>query len=208
MKNLLTMGCLLIMAVFLTGCGNTSTNGNVSSRQDASTKTSFSSKKMTQEEWLEKLTELSEKIQNGEITPEEAKEMNAKIQANIETTSEMMKRTLSNISQFDGMPRWAKALNITEPKGVSLVVEDSEIRKEWNGYSEGFTAVYNGDAEKLFSEAKRLAEELGLEVELEQEGLLIVSGDIDKYSVSITVADNGNGVEMIYVASDVSELGK
>jgi len=192
-----------MLTISLTACGETSTKeGNL--KQESSKKISKSSKKMSQEDGLEKLMEISEKLMNDEITSEDAKKMQKEIKANMESKEESMKRTTSNISDFDGMPSWAKSLNISEPEGVSLIAEESSIIKAKGAYSDGFTAVYEGNQETLISEAKKIGKELNLKIDFEEVNVLMISGEVDKYSVGISITDNGDGARMIYSASDLS----
>ena len=204
MKKLLSIGFVLMMAISLTACGSGANNGGDSAKK--SSEVAKSSGKISREEGVKKLEALAEKIQNGEITAEEYKKQSKEISKNMETTGEMMKRTNDNISTFDGMPSWAKAVNINEPKGLTLIASKSSITKAKGSYPDGFSAVYEGDKETLISEAKRITKELNLKTDFEDaaSGTFMAAGDVDKYTVAISIANNKEGMKMYYSATDLT----
>jgi len=148
--------------------------------------------------------ELSEKIMNGEINSEEAKKMKEEIKNSMETQEESLARVNDNISMFTEMPIWAKELKIEEPKGLNLIASKSNIITAKGAYSDTFNTTYTGDKDKLMSEAKRISEKLNLEIDSDTD-LFMSSGEVGKYTVLITVSDNGEGFEMIYSATDLTK---
>jgi hypothetical protein len=56
------------------------------------------------------MMDISEQLMNGEITQDEANKKMGKINSNMETQEDMMKDIYKNVSNFDGLPKWAKKL--------------------------------------------------------------------------------------------------
>lgn len=190
MKKTYLLLLVFTLSLVLTACGGSS-NG---------------SSKLTLEEGQEQLIEISESLMNGEITSQEAKEMQNKLKDNMESQNELLIRTNNNITAFKAVPSWAKSLNILEPKGLVLVDSDSRVVKEGSGYTDSFITLYKGDPELLMSEGKRITKDLGLQIDYDESGIFMSAGSVDKYTVSITVSDNGKGLRMDYSATDLSNI--
>lgn len=178
-----------MLSISLTACGGASKDGGNPAKKSVTT-----SKKMSQEDGIGKLMEISEKLMNGDITPEEAQKMQKDIKDNMESQEELMKRTVNNISDFKGIPSWAKKLGAPEVKGLALDPAQSTVVEAGNGYIQHFEAIYTGPKEKVLEEAKRIGDELGLKKSLEMEGLLTLDGNLsDGYTSSVQVTYKPEG---------------
>ncbi len=200
MKKNIIIGLVVLLAI---GAGIMFMGGDSDKKSSNENGIFSSSKKLSRDEGISKLEALAEKIQNGEITSEEYKKLAAEIKSQMESQEESMKNTNDNISEFNGMPSWAKALNIVEPKGLTLITEESNITKAKDAYPDMFSAVYTGNIKKLISESKRISQDLGLKIDTESDDGFMASGDVDKYQVDITVVNNGTP-KMFYNATDIT----
>jgi len=163
-----------------------------------------SGNKMTQEEGMEKLGALSEKIQNGEITPEEYKKQSKEISKNMETTTEMMKRTNNYLSDFDKLPSWATAVGMIEVKGLKLNQSRSEISKGdvKQHVPKSFMAHYKGTAEEVMAEGNRLVKELGLKKNFgDVKNGIVASKKIGDIYINLGVRTDVNEPFLSYSAS-------
>jgi len=185
MRNTTKTGLIIVTVLLtttLTACGTDETN-----REET-----------TIEQAENKQMKIIELVENGDITEEEAAAMYADIADNTETKEEEMKRNLDNISDFTGLPSWAISVGMIEPTGLTFIPEDSSITEADGSYTDSFVAMYKGDSDKIFEEARSLAKELDLEISMDMETLLMADGNLGKYSVSLVVADNGDGVQLTY----------
>lgn len=198
MKKMFSIGFVLMLTILISACGNIPTeNGSPSSSSEKVNK----SQKMKKEDGVSKLMELTEQMQSGDITKEEFDKKRKEISANMETTEEMLIRTNSNISEYNELPDWAKEIGLTEPNGLTMVSAESNIIAAKDLYMDSFGTVWEGEPEVLISEAKKIMESAGLNIEYEDENTLMISGNISNYTVTITVVDNGKGVRMYYSAA-------
>ncbi len=147
-KNILAI-ILISLLMTLTSCGWESNN-----------------KKISIDEAIDKQMELIEKVQNGEITEEQAAEESKKIKDNTETKEDYSKRENNNISSFEGMPNWAIKAWIIEPNGLKIVENESSITEyDADKYmTDAVNAVYSWDTTKILTEAKRITNELNLTI--------------------------------------------
>jgi len=203
MKKLLSIGFVLMMAVSLTACGSGASNGGNSAKK--SSEIAKSSGKMTQDEGQEKLGALAEKIQNGEITPEEYKKQSKEISKNMETTDEMMKRTNDYLSDFDELPAWATAVGMTEVKGLKLDQSRSDVSKgdAKQHVPRSFMAYYKGTAEEVMAEGNRLVKELELEKGFgDMENGIVASKEIGDISLTLSVRADVDEPFLSYSANE------
>jgi len=203
MKKILSIGFVVVLAMSLTACSNKTDDG-ANPTKKSSKVTTTSSKKMTQEEGAEKLGVLSEKIQNGEITSEEYKKQSKEISKNMETTTEMMKRTNDYLSDFDGLPSWATAIGMIEVKGLKLDQSRSDISKGDNKQHvpKSFIAHYKGTAQEVMSEGNRLVEELKLEKNFgDMENGIVASKEVGDIFINLSVRTDVDEPFLSYNAS-------
>lgn len=163
-------------------------------------------KTLNYEDAQNRVMEIADKVMSGELSSEEADKLYKEISDNMQSQEDYLKEEYDNVSDFNGIPSWAKSVGIKEPSGLSLIKEESSIIKEDDHYSDSFITVYSGDSEMVLTEAKRITEELNLNVEFEMENVFMSSGKAGKYSVSIAAADNGDGMKMVFSASDLTKF--
>ena len=195
MKKILLIAFTLILSISLTACGGASKDKGNSEKQSVST-----AKKMDLEEGQNKLMEISDKIMNGEITPEEAEKMQKEIKDNMDSQEEFMKRTNDNISEFKTVPVWAKKIGAPEVNGLTLDPARSTVVEAGNGYIQHFEAIYTGSKEEVLAEANRIGDKLGLKTTLEIEGLLTLDGDLSNgYTATVQVTyDSESNATLTY----------
>ena len=148
MKKLLIMAMAILPILLLTGCG------------------SNKSEQISIEDGQEQMIELSEQLMNGEISQEEANEKMEYIKENMESVENTMKDTYENISDFDGLPKWAKNLWIYEIKWFDLVDWESSVTEYDKHYGiwESISLVYTYDDEDdAIKAAEKLASSIGIE---------------------------------------------
>jgi len=203
MKKVILMGVVVMLAVSLTACGSKTDDGGNTAKKSA--KVTKSSKKMTREEGAEKLGVLSEKIQNGKITAEEYKKQSEEISKNMETTTEMMKRTNNYLSDFDKLPSWATAVGMVEVKGLKLDQSKSEISKgdAKQQVPKSFMAYYKGTAEEVMAEGNRLVKELELKKNFgDMENSIVASKEIGDIHINLGVRTDVDEPFLSYSASN------
>jgi len=203
MKKLLSIGFVFVLAISLTACGSGASNGDNPAKKSSGI--AKSSGKMTRDEGQEKLMALSEKLMNGEITPEESKKLQKEIQSNMETTDEMMKRTNNYLSDFDKLPAWATAVGMIEVKGLKLDQSRSDISKGDNKQHvpRSFMAYYKGTAEEVMAEGNRLVKELKLEKNFgDMENGIVASKEFGDISLSLGVRTDVDEPFLSYSASE------
>ena len=95
------------------------------------------------------------------------------------TGVQALKEQQSDVSDFKGIPSWAKDLGALEPKGLTLDSEISTIIEEnaEEGMNKSFSAHYNGKPDILMSEAKRLVKALNGTITDEEEDYLLADGN-------------------------------
>ena len=76
-----------------------------------------------------------------------------------------------NISDFAGMPNWAKKAWIIEPKGLKIIDNESTITKyDFEKYmTDSVTATYSWDKDEILKEARRIAKELNIEINFDED---------------------------------------
>ena len=159
-KTIFITALLLIVTLTLTGCKS---------------KEERAMEMMGQQ--FEKMSEIQEKLMRGEITEEEAERM-----------AEEMVPT-GAVSQRDmpkGLPRWAKNLGLSEPKGMELDRPNSYETSIGNQYEtfDSIDLVYRGDFETARSEAARIAEETNMPM-VKLFGMLVDYEDLVQYGNAI-----------------------
>jgi hypothetical protein len=199
MKKILSIGFLFLFAIALTGCDKDKTTETTNK-----TRNKISNTQLSREDGENKLIELMEQMQNGEITPDEFKKKNKEITNNTETAEEMMKRTNSNISDFTGIPSWASTAGAIATNGLTLIQAESSITTKKDDYPNSFTATYEGDIDTMKSEAKRLATELKLNIDHEDTKTFLATGKLaETYDVIISLYLYKNGIiRMGYTVSE------
>jgi len=202
MKKTLLFSLLFIFAITLSACGANTTKNDLNKSE------SSSSKKISQEEGETKLMDLMEQMENGEISKDEYVKKSKEIKNNIESTETALKKANDNISDFKGLPSWAIKAGIVEPKGLTIIPEESSIMKANKNYSDSFAATYKGDKKAVFSEVKRITENLGLNIDIDLPDVYMASGEVDIYTVNVSTAKSKNVWNLILSASDLSEQGK
>ena len=202
MKKTLLFTLLLIFAISLTACSSNSVEKNSSKSK------SSSSKKISQEDGEAKIMDLMEQMENGEISKDEYVARSKEIKNNIESTETALKKANDNISDFKGLPSWARKVGIVEPKGLTIIPEESSIMKANKNYPDSFASSYKGDKKAVFSEVKRITENLGLNIDIDLPDVYMASGEVDIYTVNVSTAKSKNVWNLILSASDLSEQGK
>ena len=126
------------------------------------------------------------------------------------TGMEVLMEENKNVSEFKGIPSWAKKLGAIEPTGLTLNAKQSnnieeDAKKHMNA---SFHAEYNGNPEVLMSEAKKLVEVLGGKISMEESSFLLADGELDggKYSWSITVRTDVDKPFMSYMISVMKDF--
>ncbi|MBU0661450.1 hypothetical protein KKG22_04730 [Patescibacteria group bacterium] len=98
------------------------------------------------EKQMEQMSDVQEKLMNGEISDEEAEKMMNDMQADsAEATGHDAKK----------MPSWAKKVGFDDVKGMELVLGEEYTEKR-----DGFNSInlkYKGDYEQAMKEAERIA---------------------------------------------------
>ncbi|HOI33308.1 MAG: hypothetical protein PHG67_09500 [Bacteroidales bacterium] len=97
---------------------------------------------------------------SGDLTDEEADEQLNEVK---QTFGRVIARR-SNINPATSLPGWALALGLSEPHGLLLDKDFSQLTSI-NNPEEGFNSVllvYNGDYEKAMAEASRIASQAGI----------------------------------------------
>ncbi len=147
MKKLLIIAMATLPILLLIGCG---------SDKDAL---------ITIEDGQTQMMEISEQLMNWEISQEDANEKMEEITANMETQEDMMKDLYKNVSDFDGLPKWAKNLGIYELKWFDFLDSKSSVtdydKKSGMGESIALIYAYDDEAEAIQS-AEKLAKAIGI----------------------------------------------
>jgi len=208
MKKISLLVLVFALIFVLTACGGNDLSNTNNTNINSSSNEEVLLNKLSFEEGGNQLVELSEKLMNGEVSSEEAKKIKEEIKNNMETREEFLAKTNDNISMFTEMPTWAKELKIEEPEGLNLITSKSNIITAKGAYSNTFNITYSGDKNIMMSEAKRISEKLNLGIDNDDTNLFMSSGEVGKYTVSITVSDNGEGFEMLYSATDLSKIAR
>lgn len=147
MKKLLLISILLISAFMLTACG-TDKNAMVSI-----------------EDGQMQMMEISEQLMNGEISQEDANKKMEEISKNMESIENTMKDAYKNVSDFDGLPKWAKSLGLYELNGFEFVKSESSVTEYDKHYGmwESISLVYTYDDEaKAIQAAEKLVASAGM----------------------------------------------
>ena len=155
------------------------------------------------------IDKVEKELAEGKITPEYAhKRLNV-----INTTHGRQIAKNSNYHPAYGLPQWAKDLGLTEPQGMVLDKDFSQVTSEDNpveGYN-SVTLVYKGRYEKAMKQAEIIARKAHIPMtkeyknarELEKKyGDVILKGaiymnfelgaqDNPRYNIAITVDENG-----------------
>ena len=164
-KTILITALLLIVTLVFTGCKS---------------KEERAMEEMGRQ--FEKMSEVQEKLMRGEITEEEAERM---IQEMVPAEGAVPQRDMPK-----GLPRWAKNLGLSEPKGMELDQPNS-YETSTNNPNETFDSidlVYRGDFEIARREAERIAEEADMPM-IKLFGMLVDYEDLVQY---------GNGIGDAY----------
>jgi hypothetical protein len=165
---------------------------------------------------LDLIDELQQEVDNveeqralGKISDDEAIEQ-------LNQINNTLGRKIAKVSNFhpvDGLPSWAKELGLSEPVGMVLDKDYSQITSESNE-SEGFnsvTLVYRGDYDVAMKQAGIIAGKANIPMSKEYEDAIILSEKYNinsikgasylnfelgsdnnpRYNISITVKDDG-----------------
>ena len=163
-KTILITALLLIVALMFTGCKS---------------KEERAAEMIGQQ--FEKMSEIQEKLMTGEITEEEAEKMFEEMVPEGAVPQRVIPK---------GLPRWAKNLGLSEPKGMELDQPNS-YETSIDNPNETFDSidlVYRGDFETAKSEAARIAEEANMPM-MKLFGMLVDYEDLVQY---------GNGIGDAY----------
>jgi len=154
-KKLITGTWLFVMwilTVIIGGCGSQIDNALISI-----------------EEWQTQIMEIWEKMMNGEISTEKWELLIEEITEKMESVGSALKDNYSNVSDFDGIPKWAKDLGAYELKWFDIVVSDSSVTKysKKDYLPESMSLVYTYDDE---DEAIQVAEKLATNMNIKESG--------------------------------------
>jgi len=152
---------------------------------------------LTQENLEDQQIEVMDKLENGEITSEEAKTLNQEILEKNKSFDNKLKDNNSNITDFNGIPDWATKIGINEPEGLALDPNNSSIVEANDIMSASFSATYIGDKETVFSEARKIAQKHNLDIILDSATDFYADSTIEngKYNLSIDATSEGLNIE-------------
>lgn len=103
----------------------------------------------------------------------------------IQRTEKQTKET-SQVNNSVKIPDWSKEIGAVEPKGLSVIPNTFKERDD--NVKKSFEVKFTGKNKKLFSEAKRISNGMGLKIDWEDETEFLASKKLENgYLVTITV---------------------
>lgn len=212
-KSVITFLFYLAVTVGLFSCDEPEPKKNNDFQENLSTFNSTMTKLDSTLDLIDELQQEVDKVEEqralGNISDDEAIEQ-------LNQINNTLGRKIAKASNFhpvDGLPSWAKQLGLSEPIGMKLDKDYSQITSE-NNDSEGFnsvTLVYHGDYAVAMKQSGIIAGKANIPMSKDFEDALILSekyninsikgasylnfelgsDDNPRYNISITVKDDG-----------------
>jgi len=170
MKRLFSIVFTLLIAFSLSSCKNSDNS---------------SEKAMNPAEAEQKIMDIYQKVQDGELSSEEANRMSESLKAelknNQKSSTEILIESNKDFKVFDGMPDWAKKLGFDELEDLTLNKKDSSIGLEnaEKHLGRSVTLTYTGDKEVIKREAKKIIKEFDINIFQEGEDYMLASGELN-----------------------------